>query len=147
MWERDGKFINGRAAIAEAIKAMPRNVVLRHVFTNMKVDVVDANNADGRAYYTVYGDGSAQGYDAATRRKLYLRLERREFYALFGDFGPTVGKKGAELYATACGICHDAENKASMVPALHASAGVYLNRFTNNSRSRPFLPFAFHGKP
>ncbi|GAA0658523.1 putative repeat protein (TIGR01451 family) [Sphingomonas insulae] len=41
---------------------------------------------DPDRYYTVYGDGSMQGYDAATRRKLYLRLERREFYALFGDF-------------------------------------------------------------
>ncbi len=41
---------------------------------------------DPDRYYTVYGDGSSQGYDAATRRKLYLRLERREFYALFGDF-------------------------------------------------------------
>jgi uncharacterized repeat protein (TIGR01451 family) len=41
---------------------------------------------DPDRYYTVYGDGSRQGYDAATRRKLYVRLERREFYALFGDF-------------------------------------------------------------
>ncbi|WP_083672062.1 DUF11 domain-containing protein [Sphingomonas montana] len=41
---------------------------------------------DPDRYYTVYGDGAQQGYDAATRRKLYLRLERREFYALFGDF-------------------------------------------------------------
>lgn len=41
---------------------------------------------DPDRYYTVYGDGTVQGYDAPTRRKLYLRLERREFYALFGDF-------------------------------------------------------------
>jgi uncharacterized repeat protein (TIGR01451 family) len=41
---------------------------------------------DPDRYYTVYGDGTVQGYDAATRRKLYLRLERREAYALFGDF-------------------------------------------------------------
>ena len=41
---------------------------------------------DPDRYYTVYGDGTQQGYDAATRRKLYLRLERREVYALFGDF-------------------------------------------------------------
>ena len=41
---------------------------------------------DPDRYYTVYGDGSRQGYDAPTRRKLYVRLERREFYALFGDF-------------------------------------------------------------
>ncbi|HEX7874389.1 MAG TPA: hypothetical protein VF475_15860 [Sphingobium sp.] len=41
---------------------------------------------DPDRYYTVYGDGTRQSYDAATRRKLYLRLERREFRALFGDF-------------------------------------------------------------
>lgn len=41
---------------------------------------------DPDRYYTVYGDGSAQTYDAATRKKLYLRLERRDAYALFGDF-------------------------------------------------------------
>lgn len=41
---------------------------------------------DPDRYYTVYGDGAEQGYDAATRRKLYVRLERRELYALFGDF-------------------------------------------------------------
>lgn len=41
---------------------------------------------DPDRYYTVYGDGSVQGYDAPAARKLYLRLERREAYALFGDF-------------------------------------------------------------
>ncbi len=41
---------------------------------------------DPDRYYTVYGDGSAQAYDAPTAGKLYLRLERREFQALFGDF-------------------------------------------------------------
>ncbi|WP_375421332.1 hypothetical protein [uncultured Sphingomonas sp.] len=41
---------------------------------------------DPDRYYTVYGDGTQQGYDAATYRKLYLRLERRDAFALFGDF-------------------------------------------------------------
>lgn len=41
---------------------------------------------DPDRYYTVYGDGTQQAYDAASQRKLYLRLERREYYALFGDF-------------------------------------------------------------
>lgn len=41
---------------------------------------------DPDRYYTVYGDATQQGYDAATARKLYLRLERKDFYALFGDF-------------------------------------------------------------
>lgn len=41
---------------------------------------------DPNRYYTVYGDNSAQAYDAPTSGKLYLRLERKAFYALFGDF-------------------------------------------------------------
>jgi mono/diheme cytochrome c family protein len=32
---------------------------------------------------------------------------------------PTAGKKGNELYAAACGVCHDAEHRATMVPDLH----------------------------
>lgn len=31
---------------------------------------------------------------------------------------PTIGRRGKDLYAAACGICHDAPNKATMVPAL-----------------------------
>lgn len=41
---------------------------------------------DPDKYYTVYGDGSRQGYDAPTAKKLYVRLERKELYALFGDY-------------------------------------------------------------
>ena len=33
---------------------------------------------------------------------------------------PTTAKSGAELYGAACGICHDAEHRASMVPDLRA---------------------------
>ncbi len=41
---------------------------------------------DPNSYYTLYGDATAQGYEAATRRRLYLKIERDQFYALFGDF-------------------------------------------------------------
>ncbi len=37
-------------------------------------------------YYTVYGDASEQRFEAASTEKLYLKLERRHYYALFGDF-------------------------------------------------------------
>jgi uncharacterized repeat protein (TIGR01451 family) len=50
---------------------------------------------DPDSYFTVYGDSTAQGYDAASREKLYLRLERRQFYALFGDY--TTGLTVTEL--------------------------------------------------
>lgn len=41
---------------------------------------------DPRAYYTIYADRADRGFDAASVRNLYLRLERPQFYALFGDF-------------------------------------------------------------
>ncbi len=41
---------------------------------------------DPGTFYTLYGDTSAQRYDAASNEKLYLKLERDHFYALFGDF-------------------------------------------------------------
>jgi uncharacterized repeat protein (TIGR01451 family) len=41
---------------------------------------------DPQRYYTVYADGTEQAYDAASTEKLYLRLERPQFYALFGDY-------------------------------------------------------------
>jgi uncharacterized repeat protein (TIGR01451 family) len=41
---------------------------------------------DPQAYYTVYADRSERRYDASSMRKLYLKLERPQFYALFGDY-------------------------------------------------------------
>ncbi|HMJ93181.1 MAG TPA: hypothetical protein VK472_03680 [Allosphingosinicella sp.] len=41
---------------------------------------------DPKAYYTVYADRSERRYDAASVRRLYLKLERPQFYALFGDY-------------------------------------------------------------
>lgn len=41
---------------------------------------------DPDAYYTLYGDASETREDAPTRRKLYVKLERGQANALFGDF-------------------------------------------------------------
>ena len=37
-------------------------------------------------YYLLYGDGTEQRFEAASQGKLYLKIERRQFVALFGDF-------------------------------------------------------------
>lgn len=37
-------------------------------------------------YYTIYGDGTEQRFDAASAEKLYVRIDRGTFYALFGDY-------------------------------------------------------------
>ncbi|KWV92732.1 hypothetical protein AUC45_00735 [Erythrobacter sp. YT30] len=41
---------------------------------------------DPQAYYTVFADGSLRRFDAASREKLYVRIETSTFYALYGDF-------------------------------------------------------------
>ncbi len=41
---------------------------------------------DPDTYYTLYGDAAQQQNEAASIRKLYLKVERDQFYALFGDY-------------------------------------------------------------
>lgn len=41
---------------------------------------------DPDQYYTLYGDGTEQRPDAPSQGKLYVKLERGQFYALFGDY-------------------------------------------------------------
>jgi len=41
---------------------------------------------DPDQYYSLYGDASSVGYDAPSSKKIYLRLETDQFYAMFGDF-------------------------------------------------------------
>ncbi len=50
------------------------------------------------AYYTIYGDASRQGYEAASREKLYLKLERDGFYALFGDYDTLLSNSKLSRY-------------------------------------------------
>lgn len=45
-----------------------------------------ARQIDPNQFYTLYGDGSEQRFDARSQRKLYVKLERATFSALFGDF-------------------------------------------------------------
>ena len=37
-------------------------------------------------YYTLYGDAVEQRFEAASTEKLYLKIERRQYAAMFGDF-------------------------------------------------------------
>lgn len=49
------------------------------VASNLK-QAVDPNQ-----YYTLYADATQSQFDAASSSKLYLKIERNRFYALFGD--------------------------------------------------------------
>lgn len=54
-----------------------------------------ATVVDPNAYYSLYGDTAEQRYEAASQRKIYVKLERSQFYALFGDYD--TGLSVAEL--------------------------------------------------
>ncbi len=53
----------------------------RHERDNQLFQTIDPDT-----YYTLYGDAASQSYEAPSVRKLYLKIERQQFYALFGDF-------------------------------------------------------------
>jgi uncharacterized repeat protein (TIGR01451 family) len=50
---------------------------------------------DPNQYYTLYGDTSEQRIESPSQRPLYLKLERKQFVALFGDY--TTGLTTTEL--------------------------------------------------
>lgn len=41
---------------------------------------------DPNQYYTLYADATQPQFDAASSSKLYLKIEKNRFYALFGDY-------------------------------------------------------------
>jgi len=62
---------------------------------------------------------------SATDRERNQLLAKADRQAIFkGDCArchvePVIGKFGKDLYTTACGVCHEAEHRATMVPDLH----------------------------
>ena len=52
---------------------------------------------DPNSFYTLYGDKTSTQYDSSSQEKLFLKLEKDQFYALFGDF--STGLSGGELTA------------------------------------------------
>lgn len=64
---------------------------------------------DPAAYYTVFGDASARQFDAASREKLYVRIETSAFYALYGDFQTAFNQTRLAAYnRTATGVLGEA---------------------------------------
>ena len=41
---------------------------------------------DPTQYYTLYADATQANFDAASSSRLYVKLERKQFYAMFGDY-------------------------------------------------------------
>ena len=83
-YEQDGRiafFAKGR------IKG---DFLLTLAYDSAREQGIDKRNMmgviDPNRYYTLYGDASQQLFEGASSRKLYIKLERHQFMALFGDF-------------------------------------------------------------
>ncbi len=73
-------YVKGQVAAKWLITAAYDSAKQQQVGTSLFQQI------DPQTYFTLYGDASQQQYDAASARKVYLKIERDQFYALFGDF-------------------------------------------------------------
>ena len=76
------------------------------------------------------------------RNQLLAKADRQAIFK--GDCAschvqPVIGKVGKELYTSACGICHEAEHRATMVPDLH--------NLPNDTDAAYWKLMVSHGKP
>ena len=64
VWKRQGKELEGREKIMEAMEDRSENLVIRHVVTNIEVSIIDVNEAETSEYVTIYrfdGDEKLEG--------------------------------------------------------------------------------------
>lgn len=85
--EEDKVLTDGRLALYAKGRILGRWLLTAAYDSDKKEDEARFGGAiDPRAYYTIYADRSERRYDASSVRRLYLKLERPQFYALFGDY-------------------------------------------------------------
>ncbi|HSJ79060.1 MAG TPA: hypothetical protein VK913_10050, partial [Erythrobacter sp.] len=97
---------------------------------------------DPNAYYTVFGDYSQRRFDAATREKLYVRIETSTFFALYGEFQTGFDQTTLGRYQrTAAGLRAAAQIGAARVEAFGARIGSNFRRdeFQGNGIAGPYM--------
>lgn len=62
------------------------NMLLTAGFDSEKDDDELFRDIQPDEFYPVYGESSVKGYDAQSTSRLYVRVERKKTYALYGDF-------------------------------------------------------------
>ncbi len=84
---------------------------------------------DPSAYYTVFADASSRRFDAASREKLYVRIETATFHALFGDFQTNFDQTRLARYTrTATGVSAQARIGAVQAEAFGANIASRFRR-------------------
>lgn len=124
----DNINVDGRVALYAKGRVTGKWLMTLAYDTDKEEDETEfAGIIDPRQYYTVYADRAEQRYDAASVRRLYLKLERPQFYALFGDYETGINEPELARYQrTFNGI--KAEYRNDQVSALAFGADA-ANRF------------------
>ncbi len=98
----DRPLVDGRMAFYAKGRILGRWLLTASYDTDkMREEQRFGGAIDPTAYYTVYADGSERLFDAASLRKLYLKLERPQFAALFGDYRTGIDRPELTRYVRA----------------------------------------------
>ncbi|ABW69057.1 OmpA family protein [Desulfosudis oleivorans] len=93
---------------------------------------------DPDTYYTLYGDTVQQGYEAPSRKRLYVKIEKKQFYALFGDYATDLTVTELARYnRNATGIKSEFENDRFTYTAFvnEADSGFIKDEIQGNGTS------------
>ena len=86
---RDGYYDDGKLAFF-AKGRIKGDMLLTTSFDSSKGKHGSDNRVnqliDPDTYYTIYGDATMQRHETSTAEKLYIKVEREGFYALYGDY-------------------------------------------------------------
>lgn len=87
---KDEYYSDGRLAFYAKGKVKGKYLLTTAYDSDKEKPKVSGNGLFGEIqpdkYYTLYGDASRPGHDAASTSKLYVKLESNDFYALYGDY-------------------------------------------------------------
>jgi uncharacterized repeat protein (TIGR01451 family) len=136
----DGYSENGRVAFF-AKGQVQGGYLMTLAYDSGKDNQIEQTRVNGfidpNKYYTLYGDGSESRAEAPSQKKIYVKIERKEFALLFGDFATGFTVTELARYArTLTGAKLDAGNASSATP-WHATA--FAAR-TAQMLGRDFLP-------
>ena len=77
---------NGLAFYAKGSIRGDYLLTLAYDTTKQTGDQILKQAVDPTQYYTLYADATQARFDAASTSRLYVKLERKQFYAMFGDY-------------------------------------------------------------
>lgn len=107
------------------------------------------NSSVSATFGNQHSGGKPTGAEQETRSRNLLRALADRQAVFRGDCAkchaePAKGKVGAELYAAACGVCHDSQHRASMVPDLQKlnkpTDREYWRKWISDGRAGSLMP-------